>query len=50
MANLGYSAGPLASVGLPRAGWGAFVRLNRYTEELEPEATAVAKREDGKLR
>ena len=50
MANLGYAAGLLASVGLLLAGWGAFIRLNRYAEELEPEAMAAAKREDRKLR
>ncbi len=50
MANLAYAAGLLASVGLLLAGWGAFIRLNRYAEELEPEAMAAAKREDRKLR
>lgn len=50
MANLGYTAGLLASVGLLLAGRGAFIRLNRYAEELELKATAAAKREDGKLR
>jgi hypothetical protein len=33
-----------------RIGWGVFVRLNRYAEELEPEAMAAAKREDRKLK
>jgi hypothetical protein len=32
------------------AGWGIFIRLNRYAEELEPEAMAEAKREDQKLK
>jgi hypothetical protein len=32
------------------AGWGIFIRLNRYAEELEPEAMAEAKREDIKLK
>jgi hypothetical protein len=32
------------------AGWGAFIRLNRYAEELEPEAMEEAKREDRKLK
>lgn len=32
------------------AGWGIFVRLNRYAEELEPEAMAEAKSEDTKLK
>ena len=32
------------------AGWGIFIRLNRYAEELEPEAMQEAKREDHKLK
>jgi hypothetical protein len=32
------------------AGWGVFVRLNRFAEELEPEAMEAAKREDKKLK
>lgn len=32
------------------AGWGVFIRLNRYAEELEPEAMEEAKREDQKLK
>ena len=32
------------------ASWGVFVRLNRYAEELEPEAMAEAKKEDRKLK
>jgi hypothetical protein len=32
------------------AGWGVFIRLNRYAEELEPEAMKEAKREDRKLK
>lgn len=31
------------------AGWGVFIRLNRYAEELEPEAMDQAKDEDKKL-
>ena len=31
------------------AAWGAFVRLNRSVEELEPEAMARAKSEDSKV-
>lgn len=31
------------------AAWGAFVRLNRSAEELEPEAMEQAKREDAQL-
>jgi hypothetical protein len=50
MAHLASAAGLLASVGLLLAGWGVFIRLNRYAEELEPEAMAAAKREDRKLK
>jgi hypothetical protein len=50
MAQLPFAASLLASVGLLLAGWGAFIRLNRYAEELEPEAMADAKREDRKLK
>jgi hypothetical protein len=32
------------------AAWGLFVRLNRFAEELEPEAMAEVKREDKKLK
>jgi len=31
------------------AAWGIFIRLNRYAEELEPEAMQEAKMEDRKL-
>jgi len=40
----------LGAVGLLMAGWGLFIRLNRYAEELEPEAMEEAKREDSKLK
>jgi hypothetical protein len=40
----------LGAVGLLMAGWGVFIRFNRYAEELEPEAMAEAKREDSKLK
>lgn len=49
-AQLLYAASILISVGVLLAGWGVFVRLNRYAEELEPEAMAEAKREDRKLK
>ena len=49
-AQLPYAASILVSVGLLLAGWGAFVRLNRYAEDLEPEAMEAAKREDRKLK
>ena len=38
------------AVGILLAGWGIFIRLNRYAEELEPEAMQEAKREDQKLK
>lgn len=44
-----HAAAMLCSVGVVLAGWGLFIRLNRYAEELEPEAMASAKREDEKL-
>ena len=31
------------------AAWGVFIKLNRSTEELEPEAMEAAKREDAKV-
>lgn len=49
-AQLPYAASILVSVGVILAGWGAFIRLNRFAEELEPEAMAEAKREDQKLK
>jgi len=49
-AQLPYAASILLSVGILLAGWGVFVRLNRYAEELEPEAMEEAKREDKKLK
>ena len=50
IADLPHAAALLASVGLLLAGWGLFVRLNRYAEELEPEAMEAVKREDRKLK
>jgi hypothetical protein len=44
-----YAASILLGAGVLLAGWGVFIRLNRYAEELEPEAMAEAKREDRKL-
>jgi hypothetical protein len=49
-AQLPYAASLLFSVGVLLAGWGVFIRLNRYAEELEPEAMEEAKREDRKLK
>ncbi len=48
--QLPYAASILLSVGVILAGWGIFIRMNRYAEELEPEAMAEAKREDRKLK
>jgi len=45
-----HAAAMLGAVGLLMAGWGIFIRLNRYAEELEPEAMEDAKREDSKLK
>jgi len=50
LTELAYAAGLLISVGVVLAGWGVFVRLNRYAEELEPEGMEAAKREDRKLK
>lgn len=50
LTQLLYAAGLLASVGVLLGGWGIFIRLNRYAEELEPEAMEAAKREDRKLK
>ncbi|NMM07322.1 hypothetical protein [Polaromonas sp.] len=49
-AQLPYAASLLAAVAVLLAAWGVFIRLNRYAEELEPEAMADAKREDRKLK
>jgi hypothetical protein len=40
----------LIAVAMLLAAWGVFIRLNRYAEELEPEAMAEAKREDSKIK
>ena len=50
MTQLAYAASLLVAVGLLLAGWGVFIRMNRYAEELEPEAMEAAKREDRKLK
>ena len=49
-AHLLYAACTVLSAGVLLAGWGIFIRLNRYAEELEPEAMAAAKSEDKKLK
>lgn len=48
--KLPFAAGLVAAIGLLLAGWGVFIRFNRYAEELEPEAMEAAKREDKKLK
>lgn len=45
-----HAAAMVLAVGVLLAGWGVFIRLNRYAEELEPEAMREAKREDHKLK
>jgi hypothetical protein len=49
ISQLLYAAALLLSTGLLLVGWGVFIRMNRYAEELEPEAMAEAKREDRKV-
>ena len=49
-AHLVYAASVIFSAAVLLAGWGLFIRMNRYAEELEPEAMAEAKREDTKLK
>ena len=49
LSTLRYAAMLLGSVGIMLAAWGYFIRMNRFAEELEPEAMAVAKSEDKKL-
>jgi len=45
--QLPYAAAIGATAALLLVGWGTFLRLNRSVEELEPEAMAAAKDEDG---
>ena len=45
-----YAAAIVVATAALLASWGVFVRLNRYAEELEPEAMKEAKGEDRKLR
>lgn len=49
-AHMLYAACIVLSAGALLAGWGFFIRMNRYAEELEPEAMEEAKREDTKLK
>jgi len=45
-----FAASILVAAGVLLAAWGVFIRLNRYAEEIEPEAMAEAKGEDKKLK
>ena len=45
-----YAASIVLAAGVLLACWGLFVRMNRYAEELEPEAMAEVKLEDTKLK
>ena len=45
-----YAASIVFAAAVLLAGWAIFIRMNRYAEELEPEAMAEAKREDSKLK
>ena len=48
-AQLPYAAAIGGTAALLLVGWGVFLRLNRSVEELEPEAMAAAKDEDGEV-
>jgi hypothetical protein len=50
MNQLLYAAALLAGTAALLAAWGVFVRLNRFAEDVEPEAMREAKEEDEKLR
>jgi hypothetical protein len=50
IAELPAAASILVGTGVLLSGWGVFIRLNRYAEELEPEAMEEAKLEDKKLK
>ena len=49
-AQMIYAASIVFSAAVLLAGWALFIRMNRYAEELEPEAMAEAKLEDSKLK
>ena len=49
-AHLVHAAAMVLAIGALLAGWGIFIRLNRYADELEPEAMREAKGEDQKLK
>jgi hypothetical protein len=48
-ALLPHAAAVPVAAGILLAGWGLFIRFNRFAEELEPEAMRDAKGEDAKL-
>ena len=45
-----YAAALLAATGVLVASWGVFIRLNRFAEDVEPEAMREVKREDAELK
>ena len=49
-AQLLHAGAMVLAIGALLAGWGIFIRMNRYAEELEPEAMQEAKGEDKKLK
>lgn len=49
LSQLLYAGILLFACGVLLAGWGVFIRFNRYAEDLEPEAMQEAKREDRKV-
>lgn len=49
LSQLVFAAALLAATGVLLAAWGVFVRLNRYAEDVEPEAMREVKREDAEL-
>jgi hypothetical protein len=48
--NMAYAATVAFSAAALMMGWGAFIRLNKSAEELEPEGMRQAKDEDKKMR
>lgn len=50
LSQLTFAAALLLATGVLLAGWGVFVRLNRYAEDIEPEAMREVKREDARLK
>lgn len=45
-----YASALLAATGVLLAAWGVFVRLNRFAEDVEPEAMREVKEEDAELK